>query len=375
MAEEIENLEQLSLESLGDSDDLDFLASTQEDTTSEEEQEESSEENNDIVDDPNVEATEEEAEAEEENVVDEETPEEGTPSKDFSKTLSFFASALAEEGVLTSLDKDTKIESFDDLKEVVLKTIKDNEFAGLNERQKNYLKTLELGLPEDEFIKSEKQFEDLSKITKETLEDREDLRKQLITEDFLSKGFNKEKAEKLAQMSIDSGTDVEDAMDALEAKRSTIKKQQEQQVAQRKAEIESAKKQQSELNNKIKSIVFDEKKEIIPGFKYNSKVAEKTYDLLTKPVDMTEDGRPLSAIAKARSENPIDFEIKLHTLFALTDGFKDFSSFYKTTKSKATQEFINKLNSNTLGKEGSLANSANDTEFMKALDKLDKAFN
>lgn len=277
-------------------------------------------------------------------------------SQPSAEHLTLFASALAEEGVL-SLDEDDKIESFDDLAKVVEKTIRQNELAGLTPTQREYLKAIENGITHNEFVQTQQKIADVSNIKEETVKENEDLQKQLIAEDFISKGYSKEKAEKLAQRSFDLGENEADALEALKAKQESVLKEKEALEKQRAEDLKNQEKQVKETLEKVKKQVFDEKSEVIPGFKFNKKVAEEVYKSMTQPIDYAENGQPISRSQKLRMDNPIDFEHKLNYLLVMTKDFTDFSAFDNTNKTKKSKQFLDKLtDSSSSGGAGGFVN-------------------
>lgn len=280
----------------------------------------------------------------------------GTPSDNIepgditgAENLTLFASALADEGVLT-LDKDTEIKSFDDIAKLVEKTIRENELSGLNETQKEYLKALENGFTVEEFKQQKTTQVNLDSIKEETVKESEDLQRQLITDDFLAKGYSQEKAEKLAKRSFDLGENEADALDALESKRK-LAAEAVKLAEQKKAD--DAKQQQKtyeETVKKVKEIVFNEESEVIPGIKFNKKVADEVYDSIMKPAEVLEDGTQLSRAASVRMKDPYGFETKLNTLLVLTKDFTDFSVFETNGKSDKAKEFVDKLKTQSSSK-------------------------
>ena len=54
-------------------------------------------------------------------------------------------------------------------------------------------------------------------------EDGENLRRQLIYQDYINRGFKPERAKKEADKSVDNGTDKEDALEALESSKDYFK--------------------------------------------------------------------------------------------------------------------------------------------------------
>jgi hypothetical protein len=272
------------------------------------------------------------------------TPSDNTD--DDSSQFSLFASVLAEEGVLTDFNLDenkNKIKSANDLADLIKSEIRKNELAGLNEDQKEFLKSLEDGYSVDEFKNEKRNILEVEKLNEDSLYEDEDLQKQLIVDDLLSKGYSKEKAEKLTQRSFDIGENLDDAKDALISKKEKVKAEIDLQKQQR---AEFAKKQEKEFKErqeKVKETVFNEKEFPFKEVKFNKQVADKVYSNLTKPVEFTKDGQPVSALQKQRMEDPVNFDYKMNLLFVLTDGFNDLSKLKNDSKSKAAEEFAKKI--------------------------------
>ena len=266
---------------------------------------------------------------------------------------SSLAKVLAEEGVLTSFDiSKSKVETVEDLIGVIKDTIKENEYSDLTDDQKVFLEGIRTGVPADQLYKQQSQVKQLESITSEEIEDNEELRKQLIYSDFLNKGVSPEKASKLTQRSIDIGEDVSDAVEALEE----LKKVQKDQLfakiqAEKDAENARTEKNKQELL-KFKENVFNTK-EIIPGLKINTKVAEKVFDQAVRPVHQLNNGQVVNAVVKAKMDDPIGFETKLNYLFYITKGFSDFSKIATTQKSKAVQELDDLVKGNTFAPRAS----------------------
>lgn len=288
--------------------------------------------NNEITEDENPEEVSEEI-----NNQDEEEETDSSGSEDSSQNVySFLTSALIEEGVLPSLG-DKKIENSEDLIEAFRNEIKNNEYSDLNENQKKYLEGLRNNIPEPEIKENIKLENQLNSITPEMLKENEELRRQIILQDFINKGYSEEKAQKLLKRSVDIEEDYEDSLDSLK----NVKELHNQEYQKRiTIEKEKEKQQQIEQQKQIelfkKSIM--ETKEIIPGIKVTPSMAEKVYRQAKTPVETLENGQQLNAIMKSRMDDPINFETKLNYLFYLTKGFTDFGKIIKSQKTKAVKE-------------------------------------
>lgn len=289
-----------------------------------------------------------------ENKEDVSTPSDNNKDDNKSSEFSLFASALAEEGVLTNYDPEKdEVKDFDGLAELVKKTIeentKNNEFSDLNEEQKNFLQKLRNGFTIDDYVKTKTEEININNIKEDDLEENEDLQKQLIVEDLIESGIPKEKAEKLAQRSFDLGENEKDAKEALASKKVRFENSVKEQEKQRKALIENTKKQHEENIKRIKEKTFNEKEQPFKEIKFNKRIAEEVFKNITEPVGYTDKGEPISALSKARQEDPLEFDYKLNYLFVLTDGFKDLSKIKSDSKSKAAEEFAKKIKQNNEG--------------------------
>lgn len=274
------------------------------------------------------------------------------------KLYSSLASALQEQGILSSLDPEKdKIESVEDLMEVFNKELSNRELSDLSDTQKEYLKALRNGIPDEEVKEYLSVTEDLNSITKEELEENADLRLEVIKQDFIKSGVAPEKAEKLAKLSASSGEDTTDALEALDSLKANVTKEYQDKIkAQEEAKLQAQKKQEEDLAKLKKEV--DSTKEIIPGMKLSNAEKDKLYEQMTKPVGQYE-GRPISAIQKKRLENPMDFELKLNYLFKVTNGFENFDKIVKKTKSKSISELEKQLRGNTFS-PGSSGNTGDE---------------
>jgi hypothetical protein len=282
--------------------------------------------------------------------------EEEEASSSQSALYSSLAMALKEEGLFPSLESEKDIKSVEDLIEAFQKEIKSNEFADLTETQKEYLQAVRAGVPHEEIKQHLTTSNQLSSITEEELAENEDLRKQLILQDFLIKGYSQEKANKLTQRSLDLGEDVSDAKEALDSIKEYDKVEFQKQVVEQQKIVETRRLQEEAQLQEFKKSVL-ETKEIIPGVSISPAMAQKVYEQATKIVDKTDSGAPVNALMKARITDPIGFETKLNYLFYLTKGFSDFSKIERSQKRKAIEELDNVIRGNTvLGEEISKKN-------------------
>lgn len=272
---------------------------------------------------------------------------------------SSLANVLNQEGILTSLSSDQKIEKVEDLIEAFNNELKSREYSDLTDKQKVYLDALREGIPEVEIQESLKLESELESITEDMLKNNPELRQELIKQDFIDSGMSPEKATKLAKRSVDIGEDIEDSLEALGSLKTRSSQTREQRIeAAKQAKIDARKKLDEDLKSLRTTLTKTE--EIIPSMKINEQVRDKIYDQMTKPVGKV-DGRPISAIEKKKIEDPINFEMKLNYLFYITNGFEDFSKIVKNSKTQAVKDLESKIKGSGFKAPGGSGNVDDDS--------------
>lgn len=257
----------------------------------------------------------------------------GAPNKNL---FSSIAKALRDEGVFPDLSDDT----LKDIKdaEAFRKLFDEQVSNSLSERQKRIEEALNGGAGNEEVkgYQNDLAISDFlnDRNTADKLESESDegetLRKQMMYQDYINRGFSDERAKKLVQKSIDDGTDIDDAKEAFQSCKEFYK----QRIENYQAELENRKRTQreheeKEYNNLKKQIIDTE--EFFGGVKVDKNTRQKAYDALTKPVYKDNDGNYLTAMQKYQRENPTDFMKNVALMYSLTDGFKNVE---KLTKSK-----------------------------------------
>ena len=254
------------------------------------------------------------------------------------------ANALVEDGVLPDLDETfiKGIKSPEDLAEAIDKQVE----ARLDETQKRVNAALNANLEPDEIRQYEIVLGNLNKITENSISDEsekgENLRKQLIFQDLINRGFSKERATREVKKSFDSGSDIEDAKDALESNRSYFKQQYDDLIKEGQEEAEKEKKRIKKEAQDLKKQMLEDK-EIFEGVTMDKATRQKAYDNIAKPVYKTEDGEYLTAVQKYESENPVEFRKKLGVIFTLTNGFKDLDMLVKGKVKKEVKNSLREL--------------------------------
>lgn len=270
------------------------------------------------------------------------TEENSSPNNsDFYYSLT---NALVEDGVLSNLDEDfiKTIKSPEDFAEAIEKQVN----SRLDEKQKRITDALEAEVEPNVIRQYENVLGFLDSVKDDAITDEgekgEKLRKDLIFQDFINRGYSKERAEREVKKSFDSGSDIEDARDALVSNKEFYKDKYEGLIEESqkeiKAEKERAKKQMEELK---KSLLDTE--EVFKGITIDQKTRKQAYENITKPVYKTEDGEYLTAIQKYEEDNPVEFRRALSVLFTMTDGFKNIDKLVQKKVNKEVKNSIRNL--------------------------------
>lgn len=264
-----------------------------------------------------------------------------SPNSDFYKSI---ASALVEDGILPDLDKEfvDGISTPEDFAKAIDKQVE----ARLDDRQKRISAALDADLEPEEIRQYESVLGYLDKITEDNINDEsekgETLRKQLIFQDLTNRGFSKERAAREVKKSFDSGSDIEDAKDALESNKNFFKDKYENLIKEGKAEAGAEEKRIRKEAADLKKQMLEDK-EIFEGITMDKATRQKAYDSVAKPVYKTEDGEYLTAIQKYETENPVEFRKKLGVIFTLTNGFKNLDMLVKGKVRKEVKNSLREL--------------------------------
>lgn len=257
---------------------------------------------------------------------------------------SSIASALKDEGILPDLDDEIvdNVKTPEDFAEAIEKQIQ----AKFDERQKRIDAALNANVEPDEVRQYEGTLNYLDSIKDEHISDEsekgEELRKRLIFQDFINRGYSKERASREVKKSFDSGTDIEDAKEALESNKEYFNNQYQDLIKEAQREIkeeqERVKKEAAQLK---KSMLED--KEVFDGITLDKATRQKAFDNITKPIHKTENGEYLTAIQKYELDNPVEFRKYLSILFTMTDGFKNLDSIVKGKVRKEVKQSLREL--------------------------------
>lgn len=339
--------EELSLDNILETEDIENLFSEQE--TQEITNSESSEEDKETTETVSVDnlfTDESESVGSEENNARDKEDTGLSNDKGASPTNNFYSSiakALREEGIFQNLDDEVNISSAEDF----AKAMRDEITAQFDERQKRIDEALNAGVEPLEIKRYENTLGYLNSLQDSHLADEsekgEKLREQLIYQDFINRGYSKERALREVKKSFNSGTDIEDAKEALISNKeffqneydSLIREAQEEE----KREIRRRKEQAEQLK---KSILEDDK--VFGEIQVDKATRKKVFDVISKPIYKDPDtGELFTAIQKYEMDNRTEFLKNLGLIFTLTDGFKNLDNLVKNKVRKEVKKGLKEL--------------------------------
>lgn len=289
--------------------------------------------------------------------------EDTTPKGDGTSPKNFYSSiakALKEEGIFPDLEDNSfsNIKSPEDFRDLVENQIK----AGLDERQKRIDEALNVGVEPDEIKRYENTLQFLESINDDTLKDEsqkgEDLRKNLIFQDFINRGYSKERASREVKKSLDSGTDIEDANEALKSNKEFFKDKYNELINDAKLETQQEEETRRQQAEQLKSSIL-EGKNVFGDLVIDKSTRQKIYNNIAKPVYKDPNtGECYTALQKYEMEHKTDFLKNIGVLFTLTDGFKNLDSLVKgkvrKEVKKGLRELENVINNTSTTSDGSL---------------------
>ena len=277
-----------------------------------------------------------------------EEKEDTTPKGDGTSPKNFYSSiakALKEEGIFPDLDDDglSNVKDPEDFRDLIDQQIK----AGLDERQKRIDEALNAGVEPTEIRKYENTINFLDSIKEENISDEGDkgekLRKDLIYQDFINRGYSKERATREVQKSFNAGTDIDDAKEALKSNIDFFRDKYDELVNDAKSEAEQEERERKEQAEKLKSSILNDK-DVFGDLSVDKSTRQKIYDNIAKPVYKDpETGEYFTAIQKYEMENRIDFLKNIGLLFTLTDGFKNLDGLVKGKVKKEVKKGLREL--------------------------------
>ena len=283
---------------------------------------------------------------------------------------SSLAKALKEDGIFPNLE-DSDIENVKDwegFSTLVDKVVE----ARFDERQKRIDEALNNGVEPNVIQQYENTLQQLDSITEAHVsaetEQGETLRKNILMRDYLNKGFTQTRAQREVERAFAAGTDIDDAKEALESIKETMRAQYQGVLDEAREQEEEVKKARQQEASELRKGLL-ESKEVFGDLEVDKAMRQKALDAIIKPVYQDpKTGDKFTAIQQYEREHRVDFLKKLGIVWAMTDGFKNLDGLVKGKVRKevgkgmkALEETLNNTQRKT---DGSLdfVSGANDSE-------------
>ena len=287
---------------------------------------------------------------------------EGTSSKEETSPnfYSSIAKAFVEDGVFQDLNDETlsNVKDAESFRELIEQKIQ----SQLDDRQKRIDNALNAGIEPTQIQKYENGMKILNGITEEAINEEgekgENLRKNIIYEDYIQRGFSKERAIKAVERSIAAGTDIEDAKESLQSCKEQLTKSYNNAVTEAQAEKEKEEKELKEQAEALKKSILSDKKPF-GELDLDKNTRQRVFDAISKPVFTDpETGEKLTAIQKFEADNHNDFMKYVGLTYVLTNGFKSLDGLVKgkvkKEVNKGLKELEHTLNNTARNSDGTL---------------------
>lgn len=305
-----------------------------------------------------------------ESVGSEDESQESTNSASTSKNFfSSLANSLKQEGILPDLS-DEDLKNVKDSKDI--SKLFDSYIASkMDEKQKRIDDALNLGVDASDIKKYENAIAYIDSITDDKIsnegQEGENLRKQLIYQDFMNRGYTKERAIKEVQKSFNAGTDIEDAKDALTSNRDYYKEGYEDLIEEAREAKNKVQEDIAQRTEAFKKNVLESDK-VFGDIVIDTATKKAALDAVLKPQYKDSKGNMITAVQKYQQEHSDEFLKNIGIIYALTNGFTDLNkivqSKVKTATKNAYRELENKINNSRRNSDGNLVftSGVSDTE-------------
>lgn len=273
---------------------------------------------------------------------------------------SSIASALKNDGIFPDF-KDEELDAVktpDDFAELVEKAV----MARMDERMRRIDAALGNGVEPDTVKVYEQTLSYLDSIEEQAVEaegdEGENLRRQLIYNDLVNRGYSQERAQRELEKSFKSGSDVDDAKDALVALKKFYNDGYDKIQKDAKKRADDARASQKKQAEDLKKMILEDDVKL-GETKLDKKTCNRVYDAISKPVYKDPDtGRLMTALQQFQKEHPLEFLKQIGMWYVLTEGGKNMDGFTKSQvraqKNESIRELSRKINASSFNADGSL---------------------
>ncbi len=298
------------------------------------------------------------------------TGEETDDTKETESPSILHATALKEVGLLPNLDIE-KLEGLSD-EEVIKATIDGTQdeiertvkeiTSQQTEAYQQFIEVLDSGGDLEEYARikaSQKRFDG---VTAESLEENEEMAKNIITEDMKNRDFDDAEILETIEDLVEKDKLTPRAVTSLGRLNKRDKAREDKLIADTKQSEVDQKAQRVETLKKIDT-TLEAVKEIIPGIPVTSRERQTMKRLMTVPAE-TKDGVPISRAQQIRAEDPVRYEAILayYIGIGLFDKEPAWDKVMKRAKTDITKKILKKVRDNQKHTPGKTPPKPTDTK-------------
>lgn len=262
-----------------------------------------------------------------------------------SNFYSSIARAAKEDGIFADLDDETidKISNAEDFGKALDKQVQ----SMLDAKQKRIDSALTAGVPDNVIQGYERTLDYLDSIDEKKISEESEagqtLCRQLIYQDFINRGFSKERANREVQKSFSAGTEIDDAKAALQGNKDFFTEKYNSIIEEQEQERQNAVKEQEKAQKELEREIL-EGADIFEGLKLDKATRRKVFDSISAPFAKDPDtGVILTEIQKYERDNRKDFIKKIGLLYVMTDKFTKLDNLIGKQVNKEVKKGLRNL--------------------------------
>ena len=279
---------------------------------------------------------------------EDEADEDTADDDDGSSPSNFYSSiarAAKEDGIFADLDDETidKISNAEDFGKALDKQVQ----SMLDAKQKRIDSALTAGVPDNVIQGYERTLDYLDSIDEKKISEESEagqtLCRQLIYQDFINRGFSKERANREVQKSFSAGTEIDDAKAALQGNKDFFTEKYNSIIEEQEQERQNAVKEQEKAQKELEREIL-EGADIFEGLKLDKATRRKVFDSISAPFAKDPDtGMILTEIQKYERDNRKDFIKKIGLLYVMTDKFTKLDNLIGKQVNKEVKKGLRNL--------------------------------
>lgn len=273
------------------------------------------------------------------------TPTEDVDNSPNTNNYSSYANAFKVDGIFQNLS-DEDIDGITDA-ESFLDAMDKEVAARFDEQQRRVLDALNAKVEPSVIRTYENTLKYLDGLSEAAIAEEgpkgEELRTNLIYQDYINRGFSKERAERAVRRSFETGSDIDDAREALLSNKQYYTDEYKKMVKNAQSEELKEKEARKQENLTLRNTILNEDK-VYGDFELDKATRQKIYDNIARPAYKDpETGEFYTAIQKYEMENRTEFLRNVSLFYTLTNGFKDMDALVKGKVKKGVRKGLKEL--------------------------------